>query len=255
MITPYFNEDYRIDYKKLGFLIIDMLLVDSHCHLDRIPDYKLPDNLIPVTVGYSHSTNQKALQIGKKLKIPYVLGIAPQTAIKEDLSKLDEWIDFIKSNPPNAIGEVGLDYHWAKNEHDIEKEQIVFRRMLDLSQEMDLPLVIHARNAVHDVLDFLQLRNLKNPFMMHFFSGTLAEAKRAIDLGGLISITPLHSKGRRQVIKEIDLEHLLIETDAPYVVRKPEEVIKAAEYICEIKLKLDEVTKVTADNAIRFFKV
>jgi TatD DNase family protein len=233
-----------------------MLLVDSHCHLDRIPGYTKPENLIPITVGYSHATNVKAVEIGKKLGIPYVLGIAPQTAINADLSKLDEWMDFIRENPPNAIGEVGLDYHWAKDEHDIEKEKIVFRRMLDLSQEMDLPLVIHARNATHDVLDFLQLRNLKTPFMMHFFSGTLSEAKRAIELGGLISITPLHSKGRRQVIAEIGLENLLIETDAPYVVRTPEEVIKAAEYISEIKgVGLKDVASATAENAIHFFNI
>jgi TatD DNase family protein len=106
------------------------------------------------------------------------------------------------------------------------------------------------------VLDFLQLANLKHPFMMHFFSGSVSEAKRAIELGGLISITPLHSKGRRQVIKETDLANLLIETDAPYVVRKPEEVIKSAEYISEIKgVGLDEVVQATTENAIRFFNI
>jgi len=233
-----------------------MLLVDSHCHLDRIPGYEKAENLIPVTVGYSHSTNRKAAQIGKRLNIPYVLGIAPQTAIKEDLSKLDEWVDFIRKQSPSAIGEVGLDYHWAKDEHDIEKEKAVLRRMLDLSEEMDLPLVIHARDATHDVLDFLQLKNLKNPFMMHFFSGSVSEAKRAIGLGGLISVTPLHSKGRRQVIGDVSMEHLLIETDAPYVVRRPEDVIKAAQYISEIKgADLEEVANATSENAIRFFGI
>lgn len=247
---------YGIDYKKLGFLIMLMLLIDSHCHLDRIPEYKIPADLIPVTVGYSHSSNKKAADIGRRLNIPFVLGIAPQTAIKEDISKIDEWIEFVKNSKPNAIGEVGLDYHWAKNENDIEKEQIVFRRMLDLADEMHLPLVIHARQAAHDVLDFIQLRNLSHPFMMHFFSGTPSEAKRAVDLGGLISIAPIHSKTRRQVIESIELRHLVVETDAPYVVRTPEEVIKSVEYIAEVKgIEKEKVAEQTTENAKRFFGI
>ena len=233
-----------------------MLLVDSHCHLDRIRDYSLHAGLIPVTVGYSHSSNQKATAIAKKLSIPFVLGIAPQTAIKEDLSKLDEWIAFIRQNKPNAIGEVGLDYHWAKDEHDIEKEKIVFNRMLDLAQEMRLPLVIHARQATSDVLDFLALRKFDMPFMLHFFSGTLHEAQRAVGMGGYISITPLHSKTRREAIKATGLERLLVETDAPYVARKPEDVIKAVEYISEVKdVNWEEVAEKTAENAIKFFSI
>jgi TatD DNase family protein len=233
-----------------------MLLVDAHCHLDRIPGYKPPEDLIPVSVGYSHSSNKKCSQIAGKLGIPYVLGIAPQTAIKEDLSRLDEWIDFIRGQNPNAIGEVGLDYHWAKDKQDIECEQIVFRRMLDIAESMNLPLVIHARDATHDVLDFIELRQLKQHFMMHFFSGTLAEAKRAIDLGGLISITPLHSKSRRKVIEALDLEYLLVETDAPYVVRKPQEVIKSVEYISEVKgIPKEDVAAATSKNAKKLFSI
>ncbi|HID72300.1 TPA: hypothetical protein EYP38_00025, partial [Candidatus Micrarchaeota archaeon] len=195
-----------------------MRLVDSHCHLVNMKkDYKLTEGVLPVTVGYSHGTNVKTVAIAKELGIPFVLGIAPQTAIKSELDKLDEWIDFIRQNPPNAIGEIGLDYHWAEDEQQIEKEKAVFRRMLALADEMKKPIVIHARKATHDVLDFLQLRQEQQPFMMHFFSGTLAEAERAVEMGGLISITPLHSKSRRTIIKSLDVEHMVVETDAPYV--------------------------------------
>ena len=233
-----------------------MQLVDSHCHLDRIRGYSPPPGLIPVTVGYSHASNQKAAEIAKSLSIPFVLGIAPQTAIKEDISKLDEWIAFIRQNKPNAIGEIGLDYHWAKDEHDIEKEKIVFNRMLDLAQEMRLPLVIHARQATSDVLDFLELRGFDMPFMLHFFSGTLHEAERAVSMGGYISITPLHSKTRREAIKAIGLDRLLVETDSPYIARKPEDVIGAVEYISEVKdINWEEVAEKTAENAKRFFGI
>ncbi len=234
-----------------------MVIVDSHCHLTRMKKgYKVPEGILPVTVGFSHGTNVKTVALAKELGVPFVLGIAPQTAIKEDISKLDEWIEFIRQNKPNAIGEVGLDYHWAENEQDIEKEKAVFRRMLELADEMKLPIVIHARQSTHDVLDFLQLRQEKQPFMMHFFSGTLAEARRAVEMGGLISITPLHSKSRRTIIKSLDIEHMVVETDAPYVGKTPESVKEAVDYICEVKsLDFDTVAKATSANAMRFFGI
>ncbi|MFH1393611.1 MAG: TatD family hydrolase [Candidatus Micrarchaeota archaeon] len=234
-----------------------MRLVDSHCHLVNMKKgYKPTEGVLPVTVGYSHSTNVKTVAIAKELGIPFVLGIAPQTAMKSGLGSLDEWVDFIRKNPPNAVGEIGLDYHWAENEQHIENEKAVFRRMLSLADELQKPVVIHARKATHDVLDFLQLRQEEKPFMMHFFSGTLAEAQRAVGMGGLISITPLHSKSRRTIIKSLDLEHMVVETDAPYVGRTPEAVKDAVDYICEVKsLDFDIVAKKTAENSLRFFGV
>ena len=235
---------------------MDMTLIDAHCHLGNMPRYKIHEGVLPVTVGYSHSSNQKAAEIGRKYGIPFVLGIAPQTALKEDLSRLGEWVAFIRDNPPNAIGEIGLDYHWAKGEGDVAKEKVLFERMLDLAEEMRLPVVLHARQATHDVLDFLQLRNFSYGFMLHFFSGTLADAKRAAQMGGYVSIPPLHSKERRAAIEALDMDRLLVETDAPYVARTPDDVVKAAEYIAEVKgLDRETVEKKTAANAKRFFGI
>lgn len=232
------------------------MIVDSHCHLVRIKDYKLKKDLLPVTVGYSHNSNVKTVEIAKKLKIPFVLGIAPQTAIKEDISKLDEWVDFIRKNKPNAIGEIGLDYHWAQNDQDIEKEKVVYTRMMDLAEEMKLPVVLHTRKATSEVLDFLSTRNFKNGFMLHFFSGTLGQAKRAVEIGGLISIPPLHSKDRKIVINTLELKSMLVESDAPYVVRLPEDTKKAVSYISEVKnISEDEVAAQTTENAKKFFKI
>ncbi len=234
-----------------------MFVVDSHCHIvDLKKEYRPSRNVLPVTVGYSHSSNQKTVEIANKFNIPYVLGIAPQTAIKSDLANLDQWIDYIKANSPNAVGEIGLDYHWAKSGQDKENEKIVFMRMLDLAEEMKKPIVIHARDAISEVLDFLDLRSWRTPFMMHFFSGTLSEAKRAVGIGGLISITALHSKKRKSIIKSLGVEHMVVETDAPYVGRTPEEVIQAIDYICQIKkLDFESVARLTASNALRFFGI
>lgn len=232
------------------------MIIDSHCHVCDIKNYKPSEKVLPVTVGYSHSSNVKTVEAAKKYKLPFVLGIAPQTAIKSDLSGLDEWMGFIRENKPSAVGEIGLDFHWSETDMDVEKEKIVFKRMLDLAEEMELPIVIHARKAAKEVLDTLQLRNFRLPFMMHFFSGSLSDAKRAVEMGGTISIAPVRSKERKSVIKFLELDNLVVETDAPYVVRSPEDVVKSIQYVAEIKgIDFDEVAEKTSLNSARFFNI
>ncbi len=230
-------------------------LVDSHCHLFDIKNYTPQKDLVTVSSGYSHSTNVKNVELSQKLKIPFSLGIAPQSVIGDrDLSKLDEWADFIRKSRPNAIGEIGLDYHWAKNEEDIKKEELVFGKMLDLAVEMQLPVVIHGRKATSDILDVFKMREFDLPIMMHFFAGNVSQAKWVAERDGFISIPPLHAKERRNVIKEIPIESLLVESDAPYVVRRPEQVKDAVSYIAEVKgLDFDIVAGQTTKNAHSFF--
>lgn len=231
-----------------------VMLVDSHCHLQEIKNYTIKD-VLPVVCGYSHASNMKAVEIAKRLFLPFSLGIAPQSVINIDsLEHLDEWIEYIRLQKPNAIGECGLDYYRAKEKKEIEREQITFYRMVELADEMNLPLVIHARKATQDVIDTLTLKNFSGRTMFHFFSGKLKEAEWAVANNGLISITPLHSKERREVIKNIPLENLLVETDAPYVGRTPEDVRSAIEYIAEVKnIDFNIVAKQTAKNAQKFF--
>jgi len=231
-----------------------VMLVDAHCHLPEVKNYKIKD-VIPVSTGYSHSSNRKTAELAARLGIPFSLGIAPQSVIRiKDLSELDGWINYIKEQKPNAIGEVGLDYHWAKEKHEIEREEITFYRMIELAEEMKLPLVIHSRKASGDVIDTLRMKNFPQRFMFHFFSGSLSEAKWIAEQDGLISITPLHSKDRRTVIKEIPLENLVVETDAPYVGRTPDAVKESVEYIAEIKeLDFNIVAEQTTKNAKKFF--
>ncbi len=232
------------------------VLVDAHCHLMDIKDYAPSKDVIPVAASYSHNKNVKNVEIARKFDVPFTLGIAPQSVIGDrDLTPLEEWIDFIRKNKPNAIGEIGLDYHWAKGEEDIKKEELVFGRMLDLAEEMKLPVVIHSRKSTPDIIDTFKMRDFELPVMMHFFSGSVSEAKWFAGQGGYISIPPLHSKARKEVIKEIPLENLLVETDAPYVVRKPEQVKDAVTYISEVKeLDFGVVAEQTAKNARSLFK-
>lgn len=231
-----------------------MMLVDAHCHLPEVKNYVIKD-IIPIACGYSHQSNIKTAELSKKLGLPFVLGIAPQTVISvKDLEGLDEWIELIKRQKPNAIGEVGLDYHWAKEEHEIEREEITFYRMIELAEEMKLPLVIHSRRATQDVIDTLHLKNFPHRFMFHFFSGTLSEARWIVERDGLVSVPPLHSKERHIVIEQTPIENIVVETDAPYVGRTPDAVKDAIKYVAEIKqMDFEEVAEQTAKNAKRFF--
>jgi len=241
------------------------MLVDSHTHVyDIKKGYVLPQDIIPVVVGYSHGSNRKTVEAARQGGYPFALGIAPQTAIREDLQGLDDWIAFIKEAKPNAIGEVGLDYKWAKDGADVEKELLVFKRMIGLADEMGLPLVIHSRdrpaaesgkegvpeNAVDDVLGYLGGKR----FVMHFFSGSAGQAQKAVAMGGYISMTHMRSKERRNVINTVPLDRLMVETDSPFVGRTPEAARDAVAYIAEVKgLEPQAVEKATADNARIFF--
>lgn len=237
------------------------MLIDSHTHIfDMKKGYVLPPDIYPVVVGFSHSSNRKAAEAAKKAGYPFVLGIAPQTAIKEGTAMLDEWADFIRGQKPNAIGEVGLDYKWAQTQEHVDAERLVFSRMIGLAREMGLPLVIHSRNnpnenglpkdAVEDIL--AMVKGMR--FLMHFYSGSADQAQRIVAEGGLISMAHMRSKERRRVINSVPLDRLLVESDSPYVGRTPESVREAVAYIAEVKgISSAGAEKATAENAMRFF--
>lgn len=238
--------------------MMSLPIIDAHCHLDSYKKIEISKGWLPVTVGHSNSSNIKNAAIAEKYKIPLVLGIAPQTAVKEGISNLNAWIDEIKKHKTilNAIGEIGLDFHWAKNPDEIKNEKILFERMLLLAEEMKLPIVIHSRKAEKKVLEILREHGWNSKIMMHFFSGTLEDAEKTVEFGAFISISPLHSKEKRKIINSIGLENLLVESDSPYVMRSFYDVERAIEYIAEIKaLDKEIVAHETAKNAIRFFNI
>lgn len=228
------------------------MIIDVHCHSEAFKGpYK---NIIPVLTGYSHSSNKKTLALSKTYSIPFVLGIAPQTIIREGFK--EEWISFIKNEKPNAIGEIGLDFHWAKDERTREEQKTLFIKMLTLADEMKLPIVIHCRDAHKELYSILRENTPRFGFIMHFFFGDTERATEFIKLGGIISILPKRSKERDDVIRDISLDHIVVESDAPYVMKKIDDVEKAVHYIAEVKeIEVEEVIRKTTENATRFFSI
>jgi TatD DNase family protein len=238
------------------------MIVDSHAHIfDMKKGYSIEYGIIPVVVGYSHSSNRKAAETARKNGYPFALGIAPQTALREGVSKIDEWVSFIREARPNAIGEAGLDYKWALTRDDVEKEMLVFKRMIALAREMSLPLVIHSRNnpleneVPKDAVEEILKMTAGMPLVMHFFSGTAEQAEGIAAQGDYISVTHMRSKERRKVINIVPLDRLMVETDSPFVGRSPEAVKDAIAYVAEVKgLGFDAVAEATARNARKFFR-
>jgi TatD DNase family protein len=230
-------------------------MIDSHCHLDS---FKNLENLIKkwtileaiVTCGYSKESSRANLEIAKKYEgfVFPIVGISPQIAMKMK----DENFDI---NIENAvgIGEIGLDYHWAKTKEEREMQIKCFIHFLKIAEEIDLPVFIHSRNSMKEVLDILS--NYKIKVIMHCFSGNFDEGKIAIDRGYLLSFPPIESKERKKVAS-LGLEHFVVESDAPYIGKEPTDTFKSAELLSRYsKENFDKIDRVTSLNIKKILNI
>ncbi|MFW9904861.1 MAG: TatD family hydrolase [Candidatus Thorarchaeota archaeon] len=162
-----------------------------------------------------------------------------------------------------AIGEVGLDYHWIHDSYWRKEEQKVFLEFIKLANDRKKPLVIHSRKAEKECLDILE-KYAKVPVLMHCFAGTVEEAKRIVGLGWYISIPTAvrNRKKHRKIAKNIPLEHIVVETDTPFLSpwpgkqNEPANIKYAIEDIARLKeTTFKEVDDVTTRNARDFYKI
>ena len=246
------------------------MLIDTHCHLSK-DDY---DNLeevinnmfnnIMIVSGVNTKTNKEALKLASKYKNIYVtIGIHPE----EITDSIEDDIMFIEQNINNpkvvGIGEIGLDYHYSKENKDIQKKWFI--EQLHLAKKYNKGVVVHSRDASLDTYEILKECGNKK-VDIHCFSGSLELAKQYINLGYYLGIggvlTFKNADKIKEVVKNIDLSHLLLETDSPYLTpepyrgkrNEPANVYQVAKKISEIKkTTIDEVLEVTNNNAINQF--
>lgn len=190
------------------------------------------------------------------------IGYHPEVAnriVENDFEILEE---LIKNNKKIvAIGEIGLDYYWYKDNK--EKQIEVFRRQLEIAEKLNVPVVIHSRDSIGETYEILREYNVRG--VIHCFSGSLEMAKKFIDLGFLLGIggviTFKNSK-LYNVIENIGLESIVLETDSPYLSPEPNRgkinessnIPFIASRIAEIKnISLEEVRNITTKNAILLF--
>ncbi|MDD5097953.1 MAG: TatD family hydrolase [Candidatus Omnitrophica bacterium] len=250
------------------------MLVDTHCHLD-FPEYDQDrDEVIQrakergieyiVNIGSSLKGSEGSLELSRKYASIYAtVGIHPHEADSITPETLAKIKNLAKNQKVVAIGEIGLDYfkQFSKKENQLP----LFLSQLTLAKELGLPLVIHTRDAQADTLKALK-DMMPVKAVVHCFSGDSLFLKECLDLGFLISftcnITYKKAQDLRDIVKLTPIESLLLETDAPYLSpegfrgkrNEPAHVRLLAEAVAGLKgLKIEEVERVTTENARRFF--
>ena len=208
------------------------MMIDSHIHLAN-KQYDNPEKIINemierdlegmMVIGCDEDEIKNVLNLVRsKEKVWAAIGYHPieyKNVTQEMLDKLEEQLSY---ENVIALGEIGLDYHWFPAK-PIEQSDL-FEKQIKIAQKLDLPIVIHSRDALEETYTILKkYAPLKG--VIHSFSGNASDAKKFIDLGLLIGITgPITFKNeynKKEVAREIDLEYLLIETDGPYLTPVP----------------------------------
>ncbi|MGY5268441.1 TatD family hydrolase [Paraclostridium bifermentans] len=255
------------------------MLFDSHAHLnderfdeDReelINSLKNKGIDLVLNPGACIETSKSSVELANKYDFIYAaVGVHPHDVgeMNEDdietLRKLATQNEKVK-----AIGEIGLDYYYDNSPRETQKEW--FKRQIELANELKLPIIIHDRDAHGDTFEII--KNTKSPeigCVLHCYSGNVELAKEYIKMGCLISIpgtvTFKNNKKTREVVREIPLEYLLIETDSPYMAPEPHRgkrndpslVQFVADKIAQEKgISYEQVCEVTKENAKRFFNI
>jgi len=246
-------------------------MIDVHCHLEQ-KDYdvdreevinKCREKLKAIITSCAHPNDLEiTIEIVKRYKgfVFATLGIHPEY-IGENLN-IEDFIEKVKGNKDNivGIGEVGLDYHWIKEENLREKQRELFRFFIKFAKELNLPLVIHSREAMQDTIKILEEEKAEN-VLMHLF-GERKFISKIIENGWFISVGPilLTSKNHKKIIKEMPIEKIMLETDSPWFGfgkrNEPIAIIKVAEKIAEIKkIDFNDVWNICGRNAIKFFNL
>ena len=253
-----------------------MGVFDTHAHYDsgafnqdRLEVLAgLPQQGVELIVnpGCDLPSSRKALELAHTLPFVYAaVGIHPSDCGDFEESQMDELEKLARDEKVKAIGEIGLDYHWEDNPPK-EHQKKVFALQMELAEKLGLPVVVHDREAHGDTMELLQKHKPKG--VLHCFSGSVETARQAVKLGLYLgfggSVTFKNARHPVEAAGAVPLDRLLLETDAPYMApvpcrgkRNDSSLIRyVAEKIAAIKnLSADQVGRITAENARRFFRL
>ena len=223
-----------------------------------------------VCAGYNIESSLFSLELSKKYDFIYsICGISPndipqsEEELWKDIAKITEIVKENKSKKLVAIGEIGLDYYWNKENKELQKE--AFEKQIDLANELELPIVIHSRDASVDTIEMIRTHKVNKAGIFHCCQPNQEMVRQALELGYYISfagpITFKNSRNAPDVIKMVPLDRILIETDSPYLTPEPNRgkrndcrnVKYVAQKIAELKnVPIEEIAKIAHDNNIVF---
>ena len=252
-------------------------MIDVHCHLEQ-PNYKKDRNKIiekcrkQLKAIITSCAHPKDFDLTLKLVDRFSgfifssVGIHPKYVTEISQKEKDVFIDRIKEKRDKivGIGETGLDYYWIKDKRLQEKQNELFTQFISLSKELNLPLIVHARDSYEDTIKILEREDAKL-VMMHMF-GANQLTKQIIENGWYISMNAivLKSKKHKKVVRDVPMQRLLLETDSPWLApenfgnkRNDSTAVKmVAKKIAEIKkVSFEEIDKATTKNAINLFQL
>lgn len=259
-----------------------MELIDSHAHLTD-ECFKSDFNEFiercsqlsaVISAGYDFLSSKEAVELAKKFDFVHAaVGIHPENL--DDFSENFEKIKLLAADKNVvAIGEVGLDYHFLQDLPDEEKtsqkilQKEVFIKQIELANSLNLPIVVHSRDAMAETLEILQKHPPIRPSLLHCYSGSLESAKILMKMGFSFSfggvVTFKNAKNVVEVVKNLPIEKILLETDCPYMSpepfrgtrNEPKNVVYVADKISKIKeIPIEEIAKITTENAKKLFKI
>lgn len=208
------------------------MIIDTHMHIydDRYKDNL--DEIIKKSIdmgvgkmivsGIDYETSLKAIEIANNYPEVYAsIGVYPEE-VKKDNGDYS-WIKKLVKNNKKivAIGEIGLDYYWDDSYKELQKE--AFIKQIKIANELNLPVIVHSRNAIQDTFDILKAYRTRGT--IHCFGGSLEMAKEFVKLGYFIGVggvvTFKNAKEIKKVVKEIDINYIVTETDSPYLTPHP----------------------------------
>ena len=248
------------------------MLIDTHCHV-LSSEYDNPDDIIKecfdegldkmIINGFDKNSSFEAVSLSKKYKNVYAsIGIGPENIDSYDDDTIDDFKRIINENKIVAIGEIGLDYYWTKETK--EKQIKVFKSMLQLAKDNNLPVIVHSRDAFEDTYNILKEYNVTG--IIHCFTGSLEIAKMYNKIGFYIGIggvvTFKNAKKEVEAVKNVDISNIVLETDSPYLTpepyrgkkNKPYYVKHVALKIADIKeMDVKDVIALTSENVLSKF--
>ena len=226
-----------------------------------------------VCAGYNIKSSLFSIELSKKYKFIYsICGISPndipqsEQQLWKDIDEITKIVKLNDSKKVVAIGEIGLDYYWNKENKELQKE--AFIKQIDLANELELPIVIHSRDAFIDTIKIIKEHKVNKAGIFHCCQLNQELVKQALELNYYISfagpITFKNSKNAPDIIKMVPLDRILIETDSPYLSPEPNRgkrndcrnVKYIAQKIADVKnVTLEEVAQKTYENAMKIFEI
>ena len=254
------------------------MIFDTHIHLNDDKLYSNLDEYIKAAqekgvqkflcVGWDIPSSKKAIQIAHMYPgiVFAAVSIMPTEHRSYNDNSILELKELAKDPVVRAIGEIGLDYYWEKDDEIKEKQKKMFIEQIKLANELNLPISVHCRDAIQDTYDILNSFHVKRKSVLHCYSGSLEMARLFKDLnfafgfGG--TLTYKNNKNAVNTFDNIDLENIVFETDAPYLppqehrgkLNKPEYIYKVVLFASNRKnLDIKEMENITSKNAEEIF--